>query len=147
MQTLNLILLIVATIAFAFVLWMDARTHTVEHWPIAVLATLAIVKIAANGEWLNLVTIVLPAILFLISIKRDEIGGADLKVIAVTGLFYGFMSELVIMVAACVLGMTVSMLIHRQPKQAGTKRAKTTLCAWIGLSAILFNGYALIASA
>ena len=85
----------VAALPFTFVSWADTGLH--------VLAGVVF------GGGLLLVSLVLDKVL-----GRESLGGGDIKLVAVTGLYLGMAGSLFSMMIACIVGLAFYLLLRRR---------------------------------
>lgn len=93
----------------ALIAWLAALPFTFTGWHDVVMHVLAGVVF---GGGLLAVSLVLDRVL-----GRDSLGGGDIKLFAIVGLYLGFIGTLFALMAACVLGLTFHALSRRRDGQ------------------------------
>ena len=120
------------TLLFAAGAWVVAEPFLFESWA----KTLAHVgtAVAISGGML-LISMVMDRVL-----KRESLGGGDVKLYAVVGLYLGLLSSLFALILSCVLGLAVNV-----PRQRGNSEP-FPFGPWIAVAAaiMLFFGVALL---
>ena len=86
----------------AAVIWLAALPFLWPGWP-AVLKSL--IAAVAFGGGMLLLSLLMDRIL-----KRDSLGGGDIKLFAVVGLYLGIIGTLFALLAACVIGLLFSVV-------------------------------------
>ena len=87
-------------------------------------AAAQIIQLAAQGGFRSLLTGMLPGLVFggavlalsLIMeriLKKDAMGGGDIKLLAVLGLFFSFPEMLLLLLFACVLGILMAAVLMK----------------------------------
>lgn len=90
----------------AVLAWLAALPFTFTGWREALISVLA--AVVFGGALLGL-SLVMDRLL-----GRDSLGGGDIKLFAVVGLYLGFIGTLFAMLIACVLGLAFHMLARRR---------------------------------
>ncbi|MBQ1411303.1 MAG: prepilin peptidase [Oscillospiraceae bacterium] len=95
------------TLLFAAGAWVVAEPFLFENWT-KTLAHVGTSLVISGG--LLLISMVMDRVL-----KRESLGGGDVKLFAVVGLYLGLLSSMFMLILSCVLGLAVNL-----PRQKGS---------------------------
>ena len=103
---------------------VDLDTQLIPDRFLLIPAAARIIQLAAEGGFRGLVTGILPGLVIggavlLLSLvmerilKKDAMGGGDIKLLAVLGLFFSFPEMLLLLIFACVLGIFMAAILMK----------------------------------
>lgn len=120
------------TLLFAAVAWAAAEPFLFESWEKTVAHVLSGVVI---GGGLLLISMVMDKVL-----QRESLGGGDVKLFAVVGLYLGLLPSLFTLILSCILGLAVNL-----PRQRGNSEP-FPFGPWIAIATavMLFFGEKLV---